>query len=149
MLIEAFPPSAAQCRRNRGDHCIHTAVCEKTGNDEDSFVEFVGTNDGLSYEKNVGETFNADKHFSQKKPSVQRVPCKPISEIFAENGIGPIDIWSLDVENAEVKVLRTMDWVQNPVNLGESVAISSRQYPPSPMILLFPSSLLTLLSSTN
>lgn len=116
LLIEAFPQSAATCRRNRGDHCIHTAVCEKTGYNED-FVEFVGTGDGLSYEKEVGETFNADKHFSRKKPVVERVPCKPISEIFAENGIGPIDIWSLDVENAEVKVLRTMDWVQNPVNL--------------------------------
>ena len=49
----------------------------------------------------------------------QRTPvrCKRFDAILKENNIGPIDFLSLDVEDAEMTVLNTMDWLANPVHI--------------------------------
>jgi hypothetical protein len=45
-----------------------------------------------------------------------RVPCKTFGEVFRESGVQSIQLFSLDVEGAELDVLQTMDWTV-PVQL--------------------------------
>jgi len=43
-------------------------------------------------------------------PQLLTVPAKTLSRVLDEQGIGPVDLLSLDVEGYEVQVLNGMDW---------------------------------------
>jgi FkbM family methyltransferase len=44
------------------------------------------------------------------KNNITKVSCRKLSDILKEANIKYIDFWSLDVEGAELEVLKTMDW---------------------------------------
>merc|ERR1712019_310876 len=46
----------------------------------------------------------------RKDPTEYTVRCKPIGRMIREAGLRYIDLFSLDVEGAELAVLKTMDW---------------------------------------
>lgn len=71
-------------------------------------VEFVGS-------KAVGglvETMTAHHRSKWVKPTEESimVPCRPLGKILRDAGISFVDFFSLDVEGAELQVLKTMDW---------------------------------------
>jgi hypothetical protein len=58
------------------------------------------------------------EHFLQKfgvfnRPNeTEAVPCEPLSGLIASAGMRHINIFTLDVEGAELEVLHTLDWGQ-------------------------------------
>ena len=50
------------------------------------------------------------KVFHKNSKQIQRVPCGPIGTYLSAIGITHIDLFSVDVEGAELSVLLTMDW---------------------------------------
>jgi FkbM family methyltransferase len=112
-LIEASPPSAEKLRENRGqarNSIFGEAVCAK-GTDHIDFL--VGDTPATNSEAGVMPDSWVD-HFSQNKPNTVKVPCRPLGEMLTDmlkqSGAEQIDLFSLDVEGGELKVLETMDW---------------------------------------
>eukprot|EP01065_Artemidia_motanka_P043588 TRINITY_DN6065_c2_g1_i1.p1 TRINITY_DN6065_c2_g1~~TRINITY_DN6065_c2_g1_i1.p1 ORF type:complete len:429 (+),score=103.50 TRINITY_DN6065_c2_g1_i1:70-1356(+) len=42
--------------------------------------------------------------------SAKEIPCRPVGELIRKAGLKHVDLFSLDVEGAELEVLQTMDW---------------------------------------
>jgi hypothetical protein len=56
--------------------------------------------------------------FSDKLPeNAKRLPCLPLSEILRIFNIDRIDFFSLDVEGAELEVLKTLDFSKVHINV--------------------------------
>ena len=103
VLIGAHPDNAARLMVNRK----HTknfamAVCEE-GQES---IEIVGSGamGGM-------QTHMTEKHIQRiDRNKTYVVPCAPLARILHQAGVEQIDFVSLDVEGAELAVLRTMDW---------------------------------------
>ena len=115
MLIEGQPGSAGQLFKNRlggGRNAIfNEAICAETGT-----VTFAGgTASAIS---GVLETMSSEqKQVAQKighskggLRETNTVPCRPLRAMLQLVGLREIDAFILDVEGAELQVLRTMDW---------------------------------------
>ena len=111
LLIEAQPGNAAALYRNRGrsgrNVIVPEAVCSPA-----STVTFAG----MKGKGTAGAIDTMDKDYFaywQRRgrfPATYTVPCRPLGEMVRLAGLARIDVFSLDVEGAELAVLRTFDW---------------------------------------
>lgn len=105
VLIEAHPEAYKALVRNRPrSKVVHCAV--STRNED---LEFI-LNGAVSSVKE----FTSEKHqqgwHDRTETQLVRVPSRTLGSILHEAGISRIDFWSLDVEGAELEVLKSMDW---------------------------------------
>jgi len=104
-LIEGNPANSVKLVKNRPRNKIfEMAVCQ----------EGVGTLSFLGDAGGVGGAINtmAKSHQNQwnRAAKMHTVPCKPLGSILREARMRHVDLFSLDVEGAELAVLETMDW---------------------------------------
>lgn len=107
VLIEAQPQNAARLKTNRPDSkTFALAVCPE-GLDRLTFTGTAGAVAGAT--ESMTKRFRAVYHGGGDSLSYS-VDCKPMSTILRNAGVTQVDLFSLDVEGAELKVLETMDW---------------------------------------
>ena len=121
VLIEGMPANAAQLIKNRNaaaafsgsipNIIIPEAVCPTAGS-----VVYSGTygTGSAGILEHMEPRFA--KHFRNRLAHNTTVPCRPLREMLALARLDAIDLFSLDVEGAELMVLQTMDW-QVPVRV--------------------------------
>eukprot|EP01065_Artemidia_motanka_P027438 TRINITY_DN32643_c0_g1_i1.p1 TRINITY_DN32643_c0_g1~~TRINITY_DN32643_c0_g1_i1.p1 ORF type:complete len:401 (+),score=74.89 TRINITY_DN32643_c0_g1_i1:78-1280(+) len=106
VLVEANPNSAAllhkNARRSKSTRYGPMAVCPAGGTQE---VLFSGLN-RVGQGHVVPLSYRGRRAYADAIP----IPCKPIGELIRSAGISSVDLFSLDVEGAELEVLQTMDW---------------------------------------
>lgn len=110
LLIEGHPVNAADLVKNRGQSgrniIVSEAVCSSAGN-----VTYLGKPGATA-----GMQDAMDKQYLKAWSSRGRfgnaftVSCRPIREMIRAAKLREIHFFSLDVEGAELIVLRTMDW---------------------------------------
>lgn len=104
VLIEAVPSSFQKMIKNRPlANNFFMAIC-KEGNE----TEILGDWATAGIPGNMASGFRKTWHGSSN--NVIKVPCGPISWVLKVSGIDHIDLFSIDVEGAELEVLETMDW---------------------------------------
>ncbi|KAL4427674.1 hypothetical protein ABPG75_001763 [Micractinium tetrahymenae] len=109
LLIEANPGLYGDLARDRSDSiCVHAAVC----GDFRTVHWYSAGNTGGIWEL-MADGFKKMHHKDMddaKAVSLPEFPCVPMQWIFDRFGIAYVDLWSLDVEGAELEVLRTVDF---------------------------------------
>ena len=105
VLIEAQPDNAKELMINR-KHTTNYAlgICE-AGVDT---VEIIGKGAGSGMKEEM-----MNDHLERlivKHNQSYTVPCAPLGTLLHKSGISQVDFFSLDVEGAELLVLKTMDW---------------------------------------
>jgi FkbM family methyltransferase len=116
ILIEPSPMSFEKMRLNRPS-------CKNYGcaisNTDEKMVSFIGDDSAVGGLTHILENTNqssgrnwidAWSNVGQLNPEKITVPSKKLSEILKNENIKYIDLFSLDVEGAELEVLETMDW---------------------------------------
>ena len=109
VLIEAQPENAKLLHRNRPNAKVFApmAICpEGVGS-----IDFLGGGGAVAGAVDtMSEKFMQRWHGSSEDMILHRVDCKPIGKLLREANVKAIDLFSLDVEGAELAVLETMDW---------------------------------------
>lgn len=104
ICVEADAQAFAQLQRNRRCICLNVACAEKEGT-VDFFTEPnrpMGTTDAAAAEKlKAGWHFQADER--------RQVRAMTVDQILDEHGMREVDFASIDVDGAEVQVLRGFD----------------------------------------
>ena len=110
--VEASPASYAKLRVNRPEALnIHTALCS-----QDAPLHYVADEEGGSHAPVSGFwEFMSDNMRHAYWPLVDvntlpLVPCRPLAPLLSMFGVAHIDLWVLDVEGAELEVLKTFDF---------------------------------------
>jgi FkbM family methyltransferase len=106
ILIEAHPESFQTLSARRPKSAkFPTAICKEPG-----AVTMVGKPDAVaSADETMAPGFREKWHGGQGEAR-HRVRCTELHRILAVVGVRKIDFFSLDVEGAELQVLKTMDW---------------------------------------
>lgn len=105
VLIEAEPDNAERLMTNRPNtKNFAMAVCPE-GQRE---VKFIGGGAVGGIEKQMSAQHR--KSYVNSEMESISVPCEPMSAILREAEVEKIDLFSLDVEGAELMVLQTMNW---------------------------------------
>lgn len=104
-LIEGNPANSAKLKRNRPrSKVFEMAVCpEGVGQ-----LKFIGNAGGVGGA--VDTMAKSHREGWNRGAREYKVPCQPFTWILGEAGLSHVDIFSLDVEGAELAVLETMDW---------------------------------------
>lgn len=114
LLIEACPKQYANLSQNRqGDVCVHAAVCDKFQE-----VHWLSNNELGGIMELMAEGL-APAEFQPggaRHHELAALPCVPMQFIFDRLGITHVDLWSLDVEGAELAVLETVDFSRMTIN---------------------------------
>ena len=106
VLIEPSTQLFQSLAVNRPDDIrLHAAIC--ADNTQVHFVE--GRETGGIYEF-MAPKFVAQWHPNVKVDELPTVLCMPLSTVLASSGLHHINFFSLDVENAELEVLKTVDF---------------------------------------
>ena len=106
VLIEPEPKSFSQLKRNRPNaKCFNFAIHEFEK--ETDFLVSDKMNAVGCVKDSTSTEFISRWH---KNSSVIKVPCQPLSYILKKSNLKYIDLFSLDVEGAELHCLNTMDW---------------------------------------
>ena len=112
LLVEADPRNYRQLARSRRRAAkVHSGVCRAS---RGGTMRIQST--GKSTSRQVGTTTAYSALFGSGTNRTVSVPCKPLSQIMADHGLGSqrdresgVTLLSLDVEGAEVSVLETVD----------------------------------------
>ena len=113
VLIEPNPTSFAKLQQNRPNNMLHNfAVCSSPRH-----VHFIESGDGAvtGILEFMAPSFRAAWHGAdvrELQKAAKTIKCEPLRSILA-NDLGParhIDFLSLDVEGAELEVLKTVDF---------------------------------------
>jgi FkbM family methyltransferase len=121
LLIEAHPVNSVGLRANqaqRPNAAIFTAaVCGLSANGSPGTLGFTqnGGAVGAAVEL-ANEKFLRGWHGGQTSGSFP-VSCVPLQSLLDSTGIHDVDIFSLDVEGAELAVLQTIDWAVTNVRV--------------------------------
>jgi len=113
LMIEASPDMYAKLTVNRtGDVCVNAAIC-----DESRMVHYVSASepngDGVrGIWEFMHESFRARWHPNANIDAQPLVPCLPLADVFDALGVLHVNFFSLDVEGAELAVLRTVDFAR-------------------------------------
>lgn len=117
LLVEPVPAMAAQCRENRPRAIVVNAALVATPEVKSLKVAAVGL-----YGYVTGSLSSAEHEAEHRRrgaqtvglPSVEaiediEVPARTLESVLDEVKLGPIDLFSLDVEGYEINVLRGMN----------------------------------------
>jgi FkbM family methyltransferase len=119
VLIEADPESFAELQQNRADGEIaveHMAVCSSqmmvhwvSGGDAAvrGIWEFMSPEFRTQWHPGLVDITPSEL---SNQPGVTDVPCNTLMSVLENNNVSHIDLLSLDVEGAEVKVLQSVDF---------------------------------------
>ena len=79
----------------------------------------VGGDASVTLQEFMDSSFKEEWYESADKlpESARRLPCLPLGEILSMFGIARIDFFSLDVEGAELEVLKTLDFSRVHINV--------------------------------
>jgi FkbM family methyltransferase len=119
VLVEAIPHKYVQCRLNRPrSRTVH--ACLVSGGDAQDYVEMKYA-DLMSV--SASSVLNQDEHVESARKFIgleqglvgERflAPAKTVSQIFDECGLSVVDLFSLDVEGAELDVLSGIDFTRH------------------------------------
>ena len=110
LLVE---PSSAffELAENRGsnehNHIVHSAVCDVEGE-----IDWMESNtkavSGIA--QTMPDAFKPKFHTTANGEVTSKLRCASLGALLNEAGIKELDLFSLDVEGAELMVLQTMDW---------------------------------------
>jgi FkbM family methyltransferase len=111
--VEGAPNSFSRLIANRPESLnIHTALCSRSeplhyvnGGPVGGFWEFMSENIKNAYHPTVNVA------------TLPLVTCRPLSPLLEMFGITHVDLWILDVEGAELEVLRTFDFTRVTVDI--------------------------------
>ena len=78
---------------------------------------FVGKSATSGDIHSMSEGYKKEFHSNAKIEDCYEVKCRTLSSIFIESGVSAIDLFSLDVEGAELEALSTIDWDKIRINL--------------------------------
>jgi FkbM family methyltransferase len=103
--IDATPDSMAPFQRLRPRDINLEIGVTATEEERDFFI----------FNEPALNTFDGERAKSLAKPpysitEVRKVRCAPLSTILREQGIGAIDLLTIDVEGLDFQVLQTVDW---------------------------------------
>lgn len=107
LLIEGSPGNFAKLQTNRpGAVSLGTAICAEHGTAQ--FTKRAGVTSGIAslMPNSLRKRFRIRSDANSTEP----VPCGPLGDWLALLRVPHIDYFSLDVEGAELVVLRTIDW---------------------------------------
>jgi FkbM family methyltransferase len=115
VLIEANPRSCAKLfKEPRRQRAIK--LCSSCCDDSIGFLNFEVTNDpnvGAAMEV-MSDEWRTNWHLERdglpQQTEITRVPCSPLGRLLRTSGVVRIDMFSLDVEAAELMVLGGFDW---------------------------------------
>ena len=107
-LVEPHPEKAAACRVNRPRSRVFE--CAAVSSPELESIELMDVPGGEVYSTVVANDFNLERlrKFGLESRSI-RVPCRTLDSILDEMRPQSIDFVSIDVEGAEIEVLRGFD----------------------------------------
>lgn len=135
LLVEAIPALAEKCRHNRPKSVVEN--CALVGFDHPGTTVEMCFCNLMSFVKGAFGCEEADeRHLAQgraflkggQQPHTLVVPARPLAQILAARGIDRIDFMSLDVEGAEVDVLRGIDFsAVTPAHLLVEVRHAKRE----------------------
>jgi FkbM family methyltransferase len=104
LLIEADPQSIPKLQQNRPNNLqFHGAVCEQTK----TLHWLTGSAAVSGIYEYMDPVHVKAWHAGAKVEDMIKIQCKPLSAILASFKISHIDFFSLDVEGAELEVLKT------------------------------------------
>jgi len=109
VLIEPTPSAFQELTNNRPkDHLVNSAVCAQPGR-----VHFVDMNDDAVHGiwEFMSPSFRARWHNDVDLASMPKIACQPLTAILDQSPLAGIhiDFLSLDVEGAELEVIKTLD----------------------------------------
>lgn len=117
MLIEASPSAyklmAARKERSRSIK-IHGAIGDRV--DNVTYIDIEGPQSQLSCVKEFASPAHLDRIYADMKTSgsgTRRdvvVPMKPLTDWLSSYNVSKVDFFSLDVEGAELSILKTIDF---------------------------------------
>jgi FkbM family methyltransferase len=119
ILVEMQPWFFPKIRENRPrSHCVHAAL----GSERiDQLFLNAGDRSGLLRHMDPRDIIHLEEHYRDRTPKptfqVVWVAVRPIMEVFAEAGLWHINYFSLDVEGAEIDILRTIDFDRVRIDL--------------------------------
>lgn len=118
LCIEPLPRQFEKLKAKRRATCLNIALSDFEG--EADFLDVDNPNvekmlSGLVKEYDPRQKELLDQQ--RQKQSIIRVKVRPVQQVFADHGIGSIDYCSLDVEGAEMTILRAWDFEKNPVDV--------------------------------
>lgn len=110
LLIEGSPTLYKKLQINRPDAItVNAMVCSEKGK-----LHWIDSGNAVGgFYELMPKSFVAKWHkrFNKKLlSSYATVPCLRLDHILKENGIVHVDVWTLDVEGAELSVLKTVDF---------------------------------------
>jgi len=115
LLIEGHPKSFTRLQKTRPcQTTLHTAICEKS---KHMFIPFtIAESSSAGDPQTMTDVFKERIHQNQVNETVD-VPCQPMSAILKVQKIKHVDVFFLDVEGAELNVLRTINFKAVEIDL--------------------------------
>ena len=110
MLVELSPKNFKKLKKTRPrDTTVNAGVCDKV--QDLHYVGVGGTVSGIweFMAPSFRETWWKDVDFNDSE-MVKPIRCLPLSKILSDHHIQFVDVFSLDVEGAELKVLESLDF---------------------------------------
>ena len=123
VLIEATPDLCPRLGQNRHNDVIMCgAVCDASFGGNLTFTHGgLGSADtavGHSVDMGTASSWSATTMSLQKHMRTSIVPCRPLSEFLRIAGLKFADLLSLDVEQQELRVLKTINWTDFGFGVG-------------------------------
>lgn len=110
VLVEASPKNFRRLRHNRPEsRCYHGAVCQNNT----QYVHYVEKGPVSGIFEFMSPSFRSHWHGGIANENAgQEVRCAPLQDFIDDSLIHYFDFFSLDVEGAELEVLRTVNYKQ-------------------------------------
>jgi FkbM family methyltransferase len=118
ICIEPRPNAFAELKENRNCIVENYAISDKMGTFD--FLSIEGNGKGLSglvdkYDPRHTQRIKAQH--SDSKQSIIQVECIPLNDLLEKHNITTVDYMSIDVEGAELNVVKSVDFEKYNVNI--------------------------------
>lgn len=129
LCFEASPSQFPALQQRRRSPCINIAVGDHSG--EEVFLDVVAgytQMSGLLSDLNDPRLIRANPQHAEREV---RVAVRPLSELLDEHGVTTVDYCSIDVEGAEMRVLKGIDFDRHRISVL-SIENAHHYHPTSP-----------------